>query len=270
MNWQKTKRLDVVSLERARVQITNILQLVSSGPRSYNSDSDVPHHDWPLWDAPSSSFLSTPFGKDDGLQVAFDLEALVLSINGQNEQRQHLVLSGMSYPMAYGWMSIKLGSFGLDSAMFDDSADYRLESYLNPAAEISCEDQKVYDQLIILYKNADFMLHKLKKELDIKATVLIDPSNANIILITNLKSITKLGFSIGSRSFPEPYFFMEVSEEEEKMMKEKEDLEGMWNNARRQYILMSSDYLHQNPDQESKKVLDFFRINFKKITARRQ
>ena len=63
--WQKIKRLDVVNLEKARFQITNVLQLVSSASRSFIQTNTNEYTNWLLWDQESSSFVSSNFGENN-------------------------------------------------------------------------------------------------------------------------------------------------------------------------------------------------------------
>jgi hypothetical protein len=132
--WQKLNRLDVVNLEKARVQITNVLQLVAAPLRSFKANADKKNFDWPKWDRETSSFLSNKFGENQEITVTLDIEKFILSINGSNQKKEHLVLSGMTYPMAYGWMKIKLEGFKLDTNQFDDNASYLMNwrATLNP------------------------------------------------------------------------------------------------------------------------------------------
>jgi len=260
--WQKLNRLDIVNLEKARVQIINVLQLVAAPLRSYIGNSKNKLIDWPEWDQESSSFVSHKFGQNEEITVSLDLDKFILSINGAEQKKEHLVLSGMTYPMAYGWMQIKLETFQLDSSLFDDKAPYKLESYLKPEAEISSEDQLTYNQIAINYSNAAFLLNKLKKELSTNGKILIDPSNANMVMFTALDFFPKLGFSLGNKSFPEPYYFLSLKD---KSKFEIEDFDGIWNSAQSEFVIMASDFLNQNQDLEYQKVRDFFSTNLAKI-----
>lgn len=263
--WQKLNRLDVVSLERARIQISNILQLVSAAPRCFGANKGNKHPDWLHWDGESTSFVSNKFGKNNRINVSLDIEKLILSINGDSNQREHLVLSGMTYPMAYGWMSIKLNTFQLDGSLFNDVTDYTLEAYLKPDAEISAEDQVTYDKLVMYYGNADYLFAKLTDKLKLDGTTLIDPSNGNLVFTSRVSRMPELGFSIGNRSYPEPYFFIKVSKERAKKMANKEEFMGIWDNNNSEFVLMASDFLTQNPDQEFLQVMEFFTSNLSKL-----
>ncbi len=260
--WQKLNRLDIVNLEKARVQIINVLQLVAAPLRSFIDNSRNKFLDWPEWDQESSSFVSNKFGKNQEITVSLDVEKFILSINGADQKKEHLVLSGMTYPMAYGWMKIKLETFQLDGSLFDDKAPYKLENYLKPEAEISSEDQFTYNQIAINYSNAAFLLNSLIKELKTNGKILIDPSNANMVLLASSDSLPRMGFSLGNKSFPEPYYFIGIND---KSNTEIEDFDGIWNGALSEIVIMASDFLNQNQDLEFQKVRDFFSSNLNKI-----
>jgi hypothetical protein len=263
--WQKLNRLDVVSLERARIQIINILQLVSAAPRCFSANKGNKHLDWLHWDGKSASFVSNKFGENKRITVSLDIEKLILSINGEKNQREHLVLSGMTYPMAYGWMSIKLNNFRLDGGLFNDATDYTLEAYLKPDAEISSEDQAMYDKLVMYYGNADYLFTQLMGKLNLHGNTLIDPSNGNLAFASRDSGMPEFGFSMGKRSYPEPYFFIGVSEKRAKKIANKEEFTGIWDNNNSEFVLMASDFLTQNPDQEFLRVMEFFTSNFSKL-----
>jgi hypothetical protein len=263
--WQKLNRLDVVSLEKARIQIINILQLVCAPPRCFSTSSKSRRLDWLHWDGKSTSFISNKFGKNGTITISLDVEKLILSINGQNNQREHLVLSGMTYPMAYGWMSIKLNTFKLDGSLFNDASSYELEGYLKPDAEINSEDQFSYDQLVMYYGNANHLFRKLMDIVDIHGSILIDPSNGNMVLVpTNAKN-PEFGFSMGKKSFPEPYFFVGVPKKQAEKIDGKNNYSGIWDGANKEFVFMASDFLTQDPDQEFQRVMEFFTTNYSQL-----
>jgi hypothetical protein len=263
--WQKLNRLDVVSLEKARIQIINILQLVCAPTRCFSSSRKNRHLDWLRWDGKSTSFISNKFGKNGTITISLDVEKLILSINGPNKRREHLVLSGMTYPMAYGWMSIKLNTFQLDGSLFNDATDYVLEGYLKPDAEISSEDQFCYDQLVMYYGNANHLFSKLIDIFDIKGSILTDPSNGNMVLVPANADQPEFGFSMGKKSFPEPYFFVGVPQKQAEKIDSKNNYSGIWDGANKEFVFMASDFLTQDPEQESSRVLKFFTTNHSQL-----
>ncbi len=266
--WQKIKRLDVVNLEKARFQITNVLQLVSSASRSFIQTNTNEYTNWLLWDQESSSFVSSNFGENNEINVSLDIERFILSINGPNDQREHLVLSGMTYPMAYGWMSIKFGSFQLDSTKFNDETPYRLERNIKPDTDLNFEDQPTYDQIMLHYSNASYVFSELNTMLRIAGKVLIEPATSNMVLIPDNEQLPKFGFSLGNKTFPEPYYYFKLDPSMLDTSTDKEGFDGIWNSPSSSFVIMTSDFLNQNQDLEYEKVTTFFVDNYKKTPQR--
>jgi hypothetical protein len=258
--WQKINQLDVVKLEKARIQIINCLQLVCAPPRIYSNKKSDALVDWLHWDQKSNSFVSNKFGKKQSLYITLDIEQFILSIHGAKNKKEHLVLSGMTYPMAYGWMNIKLETFEIDSSKFDDKATYEIEGQLRPEAELNADDPLISNQIVLHYCNAHQLLHDLLDQKLVLGKVLIDPANANMTLLSNDNAL-RCGFSLGCRSFPEPYFFIQIQKSSSALLQKNDELQGLWNNAKKEVILMASDYVTHNQDQEYQNVHEFFRSN---------
>ncbi len=263
--WQKLNQLDIVKLERARIQLTNIIQLVSAAPVSYNSMTDDAMAGWLKWDKETSSLLSEKFGESSEIYIALDIERFILSIIGPQNQKEHLVLSGMTYPMAYGWLKIKLATFGLDGDLLNDGTAYVLEHYLKPGEEIDANDERIYENMPIYYSNAYFLLDQLRARLDSTNSILVDPSTSNLVLPATTTQISGLGFSFGTRPFPEPYFFIQFAKNIKDILLESKDFEGLWDSRNNKIVFMASDFLTHNPDHEFKKVFDFFTHNLMKL-----
>jgi hypothetical protein len=263
--WQKLNRLDVIDLEKARIQILNALQLVASAPRSFLDKNAVPFLDWLKWDPNTAYILSNKFGKKGEIHMSLDVARFILSINGQGEQKEHLVLSGMTYPMAYGWMSIKLGTFDLDSSLFHDNAPYEIEAILKPEAEINSENQFIYDQIVLHFSNTYDLLKELSETIPFETDILIDPSNANMTLISADRDSFKLGFSLGNKAFPEAYFFIYINQQSKETITTTSELQGIWNGARSEIVRFTNEILNQNQDLERQKTMDFFKYNLSKV-----
>jgi hypothetical protein len=103
------------------------------------------------------------------------------------------------------------------------------------------------------------------KHIEISGDILIDPSTANMALLTKNASIPSIGFSLGNRSFPEPYFYLRLADTPSSRSLESFDLDGIWNGKDNELVFMSSDFITQNQDLECQKVMDFFIINFSKL-----
>lgn len=263
--WQKLNQLDIVKLERARIQLTNIIQLVSAAPVSYNSNASNTGTGWLKWEKETSSLLSESFGENSEICIALDIERFILSIIGPKNQKEHLVLSGMTYPMAYGWLKIKLGLFGLDGDLLNENTSYVLEHYLKPGEEMDANDERIYENMPIYYSNAYFLLDQLRDTVDSSADILVDPSTSNLVLPIAKQQISGIGFSFGTRLFPEPYFFIQFVDkltDEEVGLK---DFLGLWDSKNSKVVLMTSDFLTPNPDMEFQKIMSFFASNLMKI-----
>ena len=105
--WQKLNRIDTIELARARIQLQNAIQLVSAGPRSYLNSKDG-NSGLLQWNQGKRLLESMPFGTDEKVSLALDIEQFVLSVYGKDDHIEHLVLSGITYPMAFGWLKVKL------------------------------------------------------------------------------------------------------------------------------------------------------------------
>ena len=145
--WQKLKRIDVFDLKEARTQLINASQLVSAAPRSFTVDSNKNHIDWLLWDENKFTLESIEFGSAEKIRVALDIEQFILSIYGQGDHIEHLVLSGITYPMAYGWMRIKLDSLQLDGGQYYDTTSYTIANPLGANDEMCVTSQHIFDEL---------------------------------------------------------------------------------------------------------------------------
>ncbi len=263
--WQKLDHLDVVLLKMARVQLLNAIQLVSAAPRSFQKLSNDPHIDWLAWDEDTTSFVSKEFGPKENIRVLMDIRQFVISITGDGHA-EHLVLSGMTYPMAYGWMQIKLDTFGVDGSQYSDKTDYEIEQHLGPADEMNITDQFIFDQLAIYFSNAHHVLRALRHQLPLPGVILTDPSNIHMKLIpADSTKITAMGFSPGDNVFPEPYFYIRVNENN---ISEKaaEDAEGFrnvkeWTGA----ALPAGDIITTDHEKEYTKVMDFFKKNYRTL-----
>lgn len=263
--WQKLNQLNIVKLERARIQLTNIIQLVSAAPVSFNSGTSDHRKGWLRWDKETASLFSNSFGENSEMQLALDIERFVLSIIGPKNQKEHLVLSGMTYPMAYGWLKIKLGTFGLEGDLLNDNTSYTLEHYLKPGEEIDANDDNIYENMPIYYSNAYFLLDQLRAAIHSSASILVDPSTSNLVLTAATPYFSGLGFSFGTRSFPEPYFYVQFAEKPTDEMLEIKDFDGLFDSKNNKMVLMACDFLTPNQDAEYQKVMNFFTTNLKKL-----
>lgn len=265
--WQKLSRIDIYMLERVRTQLINAAQLISAAPRSYLANATDSKFDWLMWNADTSSISSIPFGSKEEIKISLDVEQFVISIIGINDHVEHLVLSGMTYPMAYGWMKIKLDAFHFDSNIFSDAAPYSIEKNLSADEEMNIINQKVVCNLAIYYSNAFYLLNELITELSIDGKTLINPKNLNLTIPLEGKERTmRFGFAPGDKDYPEPYFYIQFNNKQKEKSIQPEKAIGIWNSKNwNGFVFLASDFLNIDPNIEKEKVLEFFKVNYTRM-----
>ena len=267
--WQKLKRIDVLELEAARTQLINASQLVSAAPRSFMNSSRKSHNDWLLWDEKTYSMTSIEFGIKEKVKVNLDLEQFVLSIFGQGDHIEHLVISGITYPMAFGWMKIKLDSFQVSGEQYYDNSSYTIANPLGPDDEMYVTSQQVFHELTLYFSNAYVALKKVQKALKIHGTISINPANLKMFLHSDKRNPTySIGFSPGDQDYPEPYFFIQLEKKDIELKDGETENIGIWNNKDWTGLVYGSgEFLTTDPDLELGRVMDFFVINLKRLLA---
>jgi len=255
--WQKLNALDILHLEKARIQLLNAVQLVSAVPRSFAED-DVAC--FPKWNQQSAQFYCMVLSDTANVQIAMDLKDMVLTLSDENRHAEHLVLSGVTYPMAFGWIQIKLDSFGLNGGQFDDTSSYKLEKTMTADEEMAVFDQQIFDDIAIYYSNAAFMLQKVNEQFGNKGQLRINPSDINMILLPeNKESFLIPGFSIGSRFYPEPHFFIQITTTDQAIIDDYDERGYLWRNKDWLGLLLPAvDFLSHDEEDEFQKVMDFF------------
>ena len=262
--WQKLKQIDIYKLEKARIQLINAIRLVCAAPRSYLKDSDDNRRDWLIWDVETSSIVSREFGMQEKISVTLDIEQFVLSIYGPNGHIEHLVLSGLTYPMAFGWMKIKLDTFHLNGEEFNDESVYSIAHTLGVDDEMNITDQNVFSDLVIYFSNAYHSFIQLKNELNIHGKLLINPENLNLVLTPEGdENVFSFGFSPGDNVYLEPYFYIQLEKVDEKILHQLAKTIGIWNNKNwNGLVFLASEFLTLDPDHEKIRVMDFFKKNY--------
>lgn len=266
--WQKLIRLDAFELEKARVQLLNALQLVSAVPCSYLDDKTP--QAYLNWNNEDNCIECCEIEKLNPLKISLDIQQFVLSMIGANDHSEHLVLSGITYPMAFGWMKIKLDKFDLESDIYDDSTDYTLERILEADEELNVTNQQIFNDLVIHFKNAFSLFSELKESYNIHNSIYIDPSNLsmNLPLFADEKT-SRMKFAPGDKNYLEPYFAIDITNEESSALKNTIPASGFWNNKDWSgMVLLTGDYLNLDPEVEKSKVRDFLNDNYKKIVKK--
>ncbi len=269
--WQKINAIGVEELESTRIHLHKALQLLSSAARSYLPYSRTDEHKFLKWDAGAHTFLSKPFGKDHQIHVSLDIYQFILSINRQDGTKEHLVLSGMTYPLAFGWLQVKLDKFGLDPVQFTDHAPYEIKDYrfdkdqeLNiqePAAEEFC---KYFD-------NADYFFESFLRKHGLSSRILCDPQSFNLFIPVNHPETGKkieIGFCPGDENYIEPYFYLKLRHNIQSTSGLPELASGLWHNKGWSgALILFSDISNVEMEKEYANVRDFFDIALKSVTG---
>ena len=256
--WQKLASIDPLLLTKARIQITNALQLVAAAPRAYADERSSEHI---FWHPETSACVSRQFGANHDIRMVLDIPQFVLTLEGKASHKEHLVLSGITYPMAFGWVKIKLDAFSLDADLYDDRTDYTLEHALGSDEELSVTDQKVFENIAMYMSNAQLMLETISTELESTGLLAINPSNMNLRFHTSDKAL-ELGFSLGDPMYPEPYFYILISDQIVSRKLDKGGFSGIYNNKSwHGVVLLATEFLSLNPEDEASNVSNFFSTN---------
>ena len=262
--WQKLTALDFRELKDSRIQIENAVRLVSSGPRSYDEKEKGNLHDWLSWDVDASSLKSKRFGSNEGVEFSFDVPRFVLSMVKDALHADHLVLSGMTYPLAFGWIKIKLEKYELDPNLFQDEITYNIEKILGPDEEMNIHYQETFEGISTYYSSTWYLLDQLKPKLQIDGQILIEPATLDMVLIDpdNFQNV-KIGLSLGNDEHQGPYFFVKAKDNYQ-----TSDMEviGHWNSEG--WIgakLLQEDFLCADPELEFAKIMDFMNVNYARL-----
>ncbi len=263
--WQKLSRIDIYELEKARTQLINAIQLVSAASRSYLNSSKANHLDWLMWDVDTSSVVSNTFGTKEKAYVTLDIEGFVLSIYGEKDHVEHLVLSGITYPLAYGWMKIKLDTFHLSGETFNDNSTYSIERTLGTNDEMNVTNQQVFGDLVIYFSNAFHIFNQLKNELNNQGQIFINPENMNLVYFPESGRYS-FGFSPGDNVYLEPYFYFQLDEINEKVQNELTKTNEIWNNKNwNGFVYLTDEIITSDQENEEKRVMNFFKNTYLKL-----
>jgi hypothetical protein len=265
--WQKLNRIDTIELAKARVQLQNAIQLVSAGPRSY-LNSKISNNELLLWNQRKNRLESLPFGSVEKVCLALDIEQFVLSIYGNGDHIEHLVLSGITYPMAFGWLKVKLETFSLNADVYNDKTSYTIEHPMGIDDALEVTNQKVFADIVVYFANSYMLLMKLNESLGLHGKIAIDPASLDMVLSPeDSKSTLKLGFSPGSIDYPEPHYYIQLLESNTDIEADATDVIGIWNHKNwKGLVYAESEYLNLDPEIEYSRISDFFNKNFWRLT----
>jgi hypothetical protein len=158
-------------------------------------------------------------------------------------------------------MRIKLDTFQVNGESYNDQTPYTIANPLGKDDEMYVTDQQVFSDLTIYYSNAFHILGKLKKTLNIREEVGIDPANLQMSLKHEKEDIG-FGFSPGDSDFLEPYFFIRTYYINVLPKSQTGHIIGIphskdWSG----FVFAADDFMKTDADQEYKLVYDFFTHN---------
>lgn len=262
--WQKLNRIDIYELERVRVQLINAIQLVSAAPRSYIKNSNDNRKDWLIWDIETGSIVSKEFGTQEKIRIKLNIEQFILSLCGFKDHIEHLALSGITYPMAFAWMKIKLETFHLNGEAFNDDSTYSIAHSLSVNDEMRVTNQGVFKDLAAYISNAYYSFIQLKNELEIKGNISINPENMNLVLMPEGQEVKfSFGFSPGDNVYLEPYFYIQLEKVTDKILHQLAKTIGIWNNKNWYgLVFLTSEFITLDSEHEKIRVMDFFSKNY--------
>lgn len=268
--WQKLNPTGIDTLENTRTHIHKVLQLVCAASRCYLPSSKSDDNATLQWDSENSTFHSYPFGKGKNLQVSFDIKKFVLTISNKNGDREHLVLSGMTYPLSFGWLQVKLDKFGVDSELFTDAAPYNLTNYgFGPSKELSLPDEGA-EEYAKYFSNAWEYLERFSRKFELKEPVRFRPKYMDVFvhLITKNHKVFKIGFSPGDENYIEPYCFVAMDKIDQVKNDTPEVPAAIWHNKEwTGFVLLISNIYHIEPEKEQSRVDDFIKESIRVLDS---
>jgi len=265
--WQKLNPVGIDDLENTRIHLHKAVQLVAAAARSYLSEHKDDQNALLEWVPKDKIIQSKPFGEEKDIYVSLDLEKFILSIRKAKKMKEHLVLSGMTYPLAFGWLQVKLDKFGLDAEQFDDQAPYKLTNYgFDHSKELQIH-QKSADELTKHFSNAFDLFSEVKLENVKKSRISMRARTFDMGLELHGDTRMRIGFSPGDENYIEPYFYLARLDK----MKPPDSLpdlnDGLWNNKDWfGALILTSDYMNLDPEKERSNVVHFFENAFPLLT----
>lgn len=260
--WQKINQIGVEELEITRIHLHKALQLLSGVARSYLPYSKEDNHKYLIWKPETHSFVSKQFGEGEAVHVSLDIQQFVLTIAKNDGTKEHLVLSGMTYPLAFGWLQVKLDKFGLDPVIFTDHAPYEIKDYgfdnnqeLNihePAAEEFC---KYID-------NANDYFESFLKNFELQSAILCDPQYFNLFISIRhpeTKRKIQIGFCPGDENYIESYYYLKLNHTIQSTSGLPELSKGLWHNKGWSgAVILFSDIINIETEKEFANIRGFY------------
>ncbi len=265
--WQKINAIGVDELENTRIHLHKTLQLLSSAARSYLPYSRTDENRYLKWKTGEHIFVSRPFGENFQIQISLDIHRFILSINKKDGTREHLVLSGMTYPLAFGWLQVKLDKFGLDPVQFTDHAPYEIKDYRFEKDQELNISEAAAEEFCKYFDNAQHYFEYFLEKHHLSSTIICDPASFNLFI--NIKhpetgKKIELGFCPGDENYIEPYFYLKLEHSIQSTSGLPELPKGLWHNRGWSgALILFSDITNIEVEREYANVKDFFDASLK-------
>jgi hypothetical protein len=260
--WQKLNPTGIDTLENTRIHIHKVVQLVSAAARCYLPVAGDDQNALLSWVAANNALSSMPFGPGKNFQVSLDIKKFVLTISKKHEAREHLVLSGMTYPLAFGWLQVKLDKMGLDSEMFTDATPYSMTNYgFDHSKELGISE-KGAEEYAKYFSNAWDYLGDMAGQFEVQGNRYCWPEHMELAInvLSGKKKTYKVGFSPGDENYIEPYCFVSTGKKTKVKNGIPEIPSAIWHNKDwNGYVLLISKIYHTEPERERSNIDDFIK-----------
>ncbi len=268
--WQKINAIGVEELESTRIHLHKALQLLSSAARSYLPYSKTDEHKYLDWKPAEHLFVSKPFGKLRQIWISLDIHQFILSINKQDGTKEHLVLSGMTYPLAFGWLQVKLDKFGMDPVQFSDQAPYEIKDFrFDKDQELNIQEYAA-EEFCKYFDNAYYFFESFLGQHGLSSQILCDPRSFNLFTDTIHPETGKkieMGFCPGDENYIEPYFYLKLRHNIQSTSGLPELSAGLWHNRGWSgALILFSEITDIEMEREYANVKDFFNVALKSVT----
>jgi len=267
--WQKINPVGVEELENTRIHLHKALQLVGSASRSYLPFNKGDNHKYLIWKPDKHMFISKPFGHDKAFCLSLDINQYVLSIIEKDGAIEHLVLSGMTYQLAFGWIQVKLDKFGLDPVLFSDQAPYEIKDYGFDSNKELHIYEHASEEICKYFNNASSYFEFFLNNYELKSPVLCDPQSFNLFVSIKLPETSKkiqIGFCPGDENYIEPYYYIKLSQNIKSTSGLPELSRGLWHNKGWSgALILYSDITNIETEKEFAITRDFFEEALKAI-----
>jgi hypothetical protein len=266
--WYKLNPVGVDVLENTRNHLHKALQLVSAAARSYHPASRDDRDAVLGWDKERGAFVSKAFGPAKQFHTSLDIRKFIISLWDDKGNTEHLVLSGMSYPLAFGWMQVKLDKMGLNADQFNDIAPYDLVDYGFSHARDLTISEKAAEEYYKYYSNAFTLLHDLGQQYGTSDGVACWPERMDVAV--KIKSPGhhwyRIGFSPGDQDYLEPYCYVRIERKHTARGDDHDVSQAIWHNKRwTGLVLLLHHFIQPEPEHERARAKSFFEESIRQL-----